>query len=119
MQNDIVFFVFFLFDVSVDMSLSALSMTGTKQRRCQVEARVGRTLVPAIHILQERTNVSTDSCNRDANLLETVRGRWCALLESPMPPEKHECWTSVFNKVVSDEGSGERLASYKRAANTL
>lgn len=71
----------------------------------EVEARVGRTLVPAIHILQERTNVSRDSCNRDANLLETVRGRWCALLESPMPPEKHECWTSVFNKVVSDEGS--------------
>ena len=63
--------------------------------------------MPAIHLLQHRTNHQADPTHRDAALLETVRGRWCALLETPMPAEKHEHWSAVFNKVVPDDNSGK------------
>jgi len=71
----------------------------------EVASRVSRTLVPAIHILQSRTYSSPDPGNQDAALLESVRGRWCALLESPMAQEKHEYWSTVFNTVVPDDNS--------------
>jgi hypothetical protein len=71
----------------------------------EVAQCVSKVLVPAIHLLQHRTNRQMDPSNRDAELLETVRGRWCALLETPMPPDKHEHWSSVFNKVVPDDNS--------------
>ena len=67
---------------------------------------MSKVLVPAIHLLQHRTNNKCDPGNRDAELLETVRGRWCALLETPMPADKHEHWSTVFNKVVPDDNSG-------------
>jgi hypothetical protein len=66
--------------------------------------------VPAIHILQSRTYLSPDPGNQDAALLESVGGRWCALLESPMAQEKHEYWSTVFNTVVPDDNSGEFLS---------
>ena len=68
--------------------------------------------MPAIHLLQHRTNHQADPTHRDAALLETVRGRWCALLETPMPAEKHEHWSAVFNKVVPDDNSGKKIINF-------
>ena len=75
---------------------------------CQVFSRVNKVLVPAIQILQERTNNAAlpNNNNRDAGLLETVRGRWCALLETQMPTEKYDYWSRIFNTVVADDNSG-------------
>ena len=74
----------------------------------KVTSRVKRVLVPAINILQSRTNSCPAPSNRDAALLETVRGRWCALLETNMSPEKNEHWRTVFNTVVPDDNTGQR-----------
>jgi len=73
----------------------------------EVFSRVNKVLVPAIQILQERTNNAAlpNNNNRDAGLLETVRGRWCALLETQMPTEKYDYWSRIFNTVVADDNS--------------
>ena len=69
-----------------------------------VARRVGDTLVPAIHILQARTNKSPGG--RDAGLLEEVRGRWCAMIEHPLPDRKRDYWGTIFNTVVPDDNAG-------------
>jgi len=68
-----------------------------------VARRVGDTLVPAIHILQARTNKSPGG--RDAGLLEEVRGRWCAMIEQPLPDRKRDYWGTIFNTVVPDDNA--------------
>merc|ERR1712198_752578 len=57
----------------------------------------------AIHILQARTNKSP-GC-RDAGLLEEVRGRWCAMIEQPLPDRKRDYWGTIFNTVVPDDNA--------------
>jgi len=68
-----------------------------------VASRVASTLVPAIHILQARTNKMPGG--RDATLLEEVRGRWCAMIEQPLPDRKRDYWGTIFNTVVPDDNS--------------
>lgn len=68
-----------------------------------VANRVSTTLVPAIHILQARTNKQPGG--RDAALLEEVRGRWCAMIEQPLPDRKRDYWGTIFNTVVPDDNS--------------
>jgi len=68
-----------------------------------VAGRVASTLVPAIHILQARTNKVPGG--RDAALLEEVRGRWCAMIEQPLPDRKRDYWGTIFNTVVPDDNS--------------
>jgi len=68
-----------------------------------VARRVESTLVPAIHILQARTNKIPGG--RDATLLEEVRGRWCAMIEQPLPDRKRDYWGTIFNRVVPDDNS--------------
>eukprot|EP00092_Neocalanus_flemingeri_P062967 GFUD01076083.1.p1 GENE.GFUD01076083.1~~GFUD01076083.1.p1 ORF type:complete len:385 (+),score=128.60 GFUD01076083.1:22-1155(+) len=68
-----------------------------------VASRVASTLVPAIHILQARTNKVPGG--RDAALLEEVRGRWCAMIEQPLPDRKRDYWGTIFNTVVPDDNS--------------
>lgn len=68
----------------------------------QVSQSVSRLLVPAIQILQTRTN-QLGGAGRDARLLEEVRSRWCTLLETQMTKPKNDYWTAIFNTVVSDE----------------
>jgi len=68
-----------------------------------VASRVAATLVPAIHILQARTNKVPGG--RDAALLEEVRGRWCAMIEQPLPDRKRDYWGTIFNTVVPDDNS--------------
>ena len=65
-----------------------------------------RVLVPAINILQARTNTSADTGGRDAALLEGVRGRWCTLLDIQMSADKHDYLITIFNTVVPDDNSG-------------
>jgi len=67
-----------------------------------VAARVATILVPAIHILQARTN-APGSSGRDPGLLEEVRGRWCAMIEQPLPDRKRDYWGTIFNTVVPDD----------------
>ena len=64
---------------------------------------VAGTLVPAIHILLARTNKVPGG--RDAALLEEVRGRWCAMIEQPLPDRKRDYWDTIFNTVVPDDNS--------------
>jgi hypothetical protein len=71
----------------------------------QLSQKVSRVLVPAIHILQARTN-QLGGTGRDARLLEEVRSRWCAMLETQMPKAKHDYWTTIFNTVVLDDTPG-------------
>jgi len=66
-----------------------------------VTERVTRILVPAIHILQLRTNNSNQG--KDATLLEDVRGRWCAMIETPLPDNKSDYWQTIFNTVIPDD----------------
>jgi len=68
-----------------------------------VAARVASILVPAIHILQARTNKQQSSGSRDPALLEEVRGRWCAMIEQPLPDRKRDYWGTIFNTVVPDD----------------
>ena len=75
----------------------------------KVASRVSNVLVPAVQILQERTNNYSSVLNRDADVLETVRGRWCALLETQMATDKYEYWTRIFNTVVPDDNAGTFL----------
>jgi hypothetical protein len=72
----------------------------------KVSQSVSRVLVPAIHILQNRTNQL--GASQDARLLEEVRSRWCTMLETQMPKAKHDYWTTIFNTVMSDESPGTR-----------
>ena len=74
-----------------------------------VADRVGRVLVPAIHILQQRTNMAITG--RDANLLEDVRGRWCAMIEQPLPDTKRDYWGTIFNTVIPDDSAGNKRFS--------
>ena len=69
-----------------------------------VTERVTRILVPAIHILQLRTHANNGG--KDASLLEDVRGRWCAMLENPLPDNKSEYWQTIFNIVIVDDSAG-------------
>jgi len=68
-----------------------------------VATRVASTLVPAIHILQARTNKVPGG--RDSVLLEEVRGRWCAMIEQPLPDKKRDYWGTIFNTVVPDDNA--------------
>jgi len=68
-----------------------------------VASRVASTLVPAIHILQDRTNKIPDG--RDAKLLEEVRGKWCAMIEQPLPDWKREYWGKIFNTFEPNDNS--------------
>jgi len=82
-----------------------------------VTERVTRILVPAIHILQLRTNASSggkdgsdyrtnaSSGVKDASLLEDVRSRWCAMIENPLPDNKSEYWQTIFNIVIADDST--------------
>ena len=70
---------------------------------------MSRVLVPAINILQARTNSSADSGGRDGAVLEGVRGRWCTLLDIQMPADKHDYLISIFNTVVPDDNSGIKI----------
>jgi len=75
----------------------------TGSEPASVADRVGSVLVPAIHILQARTNKMPGG--RDATLLEEVRGRWCAMIEQPLPDKKRDYWGTIFNTVVPDDNS--------------
>lgn len=68
-----------------------------------VASKVASVLVPAIHILQARTNKVQGG--RDSILLEEVRGRWCAMIEQPLPDRKRDYWGTIFNTVVPDDNS--------------
>jgi len=94
------------FQIAVESLNSALvEEFQSKNNPKEVSQRVNKVLVPAIHLLQHRTNSAADPANRDAELLENVRGRWCALLESPMPEQKNQYWNAIFHKVVPDDNS--------------
>ena len=80
---------------------------------------MSNVLVPAVQILQERTNNYSSVLNRDADVLETVRGRWCALLETPMSADKYEYWSRIFNTVVSDEIAGTFGRDYLEGMNFI
>ena len=89
-----------------------------------VARRVGDVLVPAIHILQARTNEAPKG--KDATILEEVkprkdeivsdlttyivkvRGRWVAMIDPPLPERKRDYWGTIFNAVVPDDNNGER-----------
>lgn len=68
-----------------------------------VANKVTSVLVPAIHILQARTNRAP--AGKDSTLLEEVRGRWCAIIEQPLPDRKRDYWGTIFNTVVADDNS--------------
>lgn len=61
-------------------------------------------LVPAIDILQARTNQL--GAGRDSQVLEEVRIRWCTFLETQMPSVKHDVWTAIFNTIFADGTPG-------------
>ena len=38
-----------------------------------------------------------------------MRGRWCAMIEQPLPDRKRDYWGTIFNTVVPDDNSGTVL----------
>lgn len=86
-----------------------------------VAEAVSRVLVPAVQILQTRTH--RQPAARDAAVLEEVRSRWCAMIDSPMPDRKRDYWGTIFNVVMGDDNSAAlKLPSnlrYPRFADDL
>ena len=44
-----------------------------------------------------------------------MRGRWCAMIEQPLPDRKRDYWGTIFNTVVPDDNSGKNLEKLSRS----
>merc|ERR1712059_55247 len=71
-----------------------------------VASKVISVLVPAINILQTRTN--NVQGGRDSILLEEVRGKWCAMTEQPLPDMNRDSWDTIFSAVVTGSNSVDK-----------
>ena len=40
-------------------------------------------------------------------IMYQVRGRWCAMIEQPLPDRKRDYWGTIFNTVVPDDNAGK------------